>query len=336
MLAAVALLGGCPTTVTCAVGERFEGGVCVSADAGPRDTGVGEDAPVTPDAPMDDAGPCGVCAATTPFCDTSMATPTCVECLSETDCDAPNLACVAGSCEACDGNEDCTTPGASSCDTTSHTCVSCTVDADCDHLTATTVCDTTGVAGVCVECNGDDESACGATVCDVAAMTCTDTPANSAGLCESCISDRQCNAGQVCVAMTWDDPATGAADPVAVGQYCLWRRDATEAGAPMGSCASNGRPYAATDMVTTVSGAAETVCTLAVSTCEALSDYRTTNCMTLDGAGDARCGVDARADGFCRALDAVTNRCTVQCTSDDDCRPGVTCNTGVSPPVCRL
>jgi len=57
--------------------------------------------------------------------------------------------------------------------------------------------------------------------------------------------------------------------------------------------------------------------------------------MTLDAAGDARCGVDGLDDGLCRAAGATTRLCTVPCGSDDDC-PGYTCNIAVTPRVCNL
>jgi hypothetical protein len=61
-----------------------------------------------------------------------------------------------------------------------------------------------------------------------------------------------------------------------------------------------------------------------------------TDCMTLDAAGDARCGRMDVADGVCRNVSGATNRCTVYCGSDDDCRPGFACNTTLSPGECRL
>ena len=48
------------------------------------------------------------------------------------------------------------------------------------------------------------------------------------------------------------------------------------------------------------------------------------------------CGVMGIHDGVCRNLMATSNRCTVFCLSDDDCRGGVTCDTGASPSVCRF
>jgi hypothetical protein len=41
-------------------------------------------------------------------------------------------------------------------------------------------------------------------------------------------------------------------------------------------------------------------------------------------------------DGVCRRLDAASNRCTVYCLSDDDCRAGSTCDITLTPGQCRL
>ena len=118
------------------------------------------------------------------------------------------------------------------------------------------------------------------------------------------------------------------------GKFCLWRLDATGTGAPAGDCFTT-RPYVREQTATSVDGVAAPVCGLALTTCPALNAYRATNCMTLDAAGDARCGVEGLDDGLCRAAGSTTNRCTVPCLSDDDC-PGSTCNTAVTPRVCAL
>ena len=158
---------------------------------------------------------------------------------------------------------------------------------------------------------------------------------SGAGLCGDCTADTDCAAGQLCIPMTYDDPATPAADPVAVGNHCLWRSDASGTGAPNGDCFANARPYARTSMLTSVDGVTADVCTLAVSTCAAQEDFRMVNCMTLDAAGDALCGVASVPDGVCRNVSGTTNRCTVFCLSDDDC-PGTTCAPGAVPRQCNL
>ncbi len=192
------------------------------------------------------------------------------------------------------------------------------------------ICDMSGESGLCVECNADDETACGDNVCDVAAMTCTETPAEMTGLCGECVSDRQCSPGRVCVPMTYTDLDT---PETSVGNFCLWREDAdAPVGAPGGSCPSV-RPYFPTVEAVTVSGETVDVCSLAVSTCPALEDFRMTPC-TTPGVSDATCGTGL-GDGLCRNVSGDTNRCTVRCDSDDDCR-STTCNTGESPPYCNF
>ena len=117
---------------------------------------------------------------------------------------------------------------------------------------------------------------------------------------------------------------------------CNRSLDASGAGAPNGDCFAV-RPYVrALLAATSLDGVTATVCGLAVTTCPAMNDFRTANCMTLDAAGDARCGAAGFADGVCRAAGPTTNRCTVECGSDDDCTTGFTSDTTVTPHVCRL
>jgi hypothetical protein len=303
------LLTGCPTT-------------------SPGDAGLdaGTDAPV-PDGGSD-AGPCAMeCTGTTPLCDAM--TGDCVECLSETDCTSPENACVDGVCVACDSDDDC--PAAMpQCDTATNTCGACTGPAACMDRPEGEVCE----GGACVECTMADRSGCASGVCLLSTNTCAPMGGSTA-LCGTCTADSECMAGQVCIAMMYDDPATAGADPVAVGNHCLWRSDASGTGAPNGAC-STVRPYVSTQSVTSVSGVTADVCTFRVSTCEAQRDFSMVNCMTLDATGNALCGVTGVPDGVCRRLDAASNRCTTYCLSDDDCPSGSTCDTTTTPRQCRL
>ena len=86
--------------------------------------------------------------------------------------------------------------------------------------------------------------------------------------------------------------------------------------------------------MTSVDGTTTTMCTLRVSTCESQAAFSSFDCMTLDATGDALCGQASVHDGVCRAVDVASNRCTVFCGSDDDCRGGFSCDTGSSPSVC--
>src|SRR5262249_46055479 len=74
------------------------------------------------------------------------------------------------------------------------------------------------------------------------------------------------------------------------------------------------------------------VCALSATTCEGLNAFRALpNC-----AGDDACGLASQADGYCRQLTADTDRCTVPCTSSDDCPSTYACNTDATPHVCDL
>lgn len=320
---------------------------------------VGETCVATGDGGMDSGGdtggdPCGgTCEGEMPFCDTESGS--CVQCLEASHCDADAPVCGAdgmcaactamsdcsaypdtplcndggdGACVACVGHGDCPDAAAAQCDPGSNTCVPCDDSVQCTEA-GEGVCDESGASGVCVECNADDESACGTDVCHVEAMTCTDTPAGDTGLCSPCVSDRQCMDGQVCAPMDYRDADTPLTD---LGHFCLWREDASVGGGPDGSC-TRVPPYAQAEDVTTLSGASSRVCSLAVSTCAALQDFRAMDCDTPFDS-DADCG-EGLGDGLCRMFDDVVNRCTTRCSSSDDCEPGHACEPG-TPRFCSL
>ena len=296
-------------------GEAVDGSVPDDADGGPDGSDLDADA-----ATCSDAG--------------------CVECVSSMDCTGPAAMCSdAGACVECLGNEDCTAAGASVC-STDGACVACTPvedggsATDCAGVTdgggvdgtALNVCDDSAGSGQCVQCNAGNENACGANVCDVVAKTCTDIGANSGGLCSTCVSDRQCDGEAVCAQERFEGTPTEF--------RCAWPLAAPAPG-PAGAC-SNVPPYIGANAdVATIGGAVMEVCQLRVATCASLQDYGTIDCVTLDGAGDARCGLPDVADGYCRRLDAAANRCTYQCRIDDDCRGSATCSDTV-PSVCRF
>lgn len=303
---------GCPETVLeCNPGDHEVGDRCV-----PIDGGGGTDA--NEDAPGDDAGPCGMCTGDTPLCRESDTT--CVACLGDGDCGAGTPRCdvAAGECVACLGDTDCTDPSASRCETATHTCMPCTASTECAHLTGVGVCD----AGDCVECTRTDGTACGGMLCDSLMRTCTTFAPGSAGLCQPCVADAHCPAGQLCVAMTFGDP------PVPVGSYCLWRQDATETGGPMGDCFTIPPYVRASTGTPSIDGTSASVCSLAVTTCEALNDYRSTTCPSLDAAGHAVCGVVDVDDGVCTMAGAMTNLCTIRCAGAVDCPFGFSCLGG--------
>ncbi len=270
-------------------------------------------------------------SAGAPVCDTSANE--CVECLASADCRAPGASVCdtsASECVECLASADCRAPGASVCDLASRACEPCDAAGECAHLPATSVCDL--AASTCVECLSSSD--CAPTEgCELALRTCRPFTPASAGPCSPCVRDAECGAGQLCVPMTYDDPTTGAADPVPAGNHCLWRQDAAGPGAPGGDCATI-RPYVRGAAATSVDGTTATVCTLRVSTCESQAAFSMLDCMTLDAAGDARCGQPGLHDGVCRMAGPTTNRCSVFCGSSDDCRGGFSCDTGASPSVC--
>lgn len=330
---AIGLMGCTGSVVPCT--DRPTDPLCQDIDSGGGDDGGPGDTGV--DAPMGDAHvPCGgSCNGSTPHCLVSGTTETCVGCTGETDCtSATAMHCepTSHACVECLDNAACTDATMSLCDDATHSCVGCTANGDCTHISGASVCD--GTAG-CVECTASDRTACASGICITSTNACAPAGGTTA-TCGSCTHDAECRAGQLCVPMTYDDPTTPAADPVAVGNHCLWRQDAAGTGAPSGSCLDI-RPYVQASSLSSVDGTTAMVCTLALSTCEAQAGFRMTDCMTIDATGDARCGATGVHDGMCQMFDSTHNRCTVFCLSDDDCRTGVACDTSVTPtPVCHF
>jgi hypothetical protein len=293
-----------PDDPSCVADSGADSGGDTGVDGG--DDGGDDDADTAVD-----AGPCGMpCDGATPFC-------------NET----------SGMCVACLMDSDCSDPTAAKCDTTMGECVACDDSMQCDGIGSTNVCATAGDrAGECVECT--DNSACGAMEgCDLAMNTCRTYTAESVGACGDCVADAECMAGMLCIPWTYNDPRTSGDDAIAAGNHCAWRQDASGMGAPEGDCFTL-RPYIRAEMATSVDGVAQTFCTFRQSTCAAHADFSAVDCMTLDAAGDAMCGIDAVDDGVCRMAGATSNRCTVFCLSDDDCPAGSACDTGATPRVC--
>ena len=285
------------------------------------------------------------CAAPTPACvanncvqcenrsDCSGGTPACVgnacvQCENRSDCSGGTPACFGNACVQCEANTDCTSVSASRCNVGAHACAACTGAADCAHIPTAQQC----LSGTCVQCLNNTH--CGASeACDTSTNRCVPITLMSVGRCGTCLRDTQCMAGMLCVPMVYDDPNTPATDPVGVGLHCLHRQDATGAGRPNGDCLTT-RPHTSAQTLTSVDGVSATMCALRLSTCEAQMMYDDTNCMTLDAAGDARCGLPGVGDGVCRMRSATTNLCSVYCQSNNDC-PG-TCDTSGFPRVCNF
>ena len=285
------------------------------------------------------------CPDDAPACDTE--TNTCVECNTSTDCTGdttpvcdveahrcvPCLSSDTGACggvtPACDTNntctctdDSCTSVAAALCNTTSNSCEACGGAADCAHLPATPQCR----AGTCVQCLNNTHCAANQ-ACNTTTNQCVSITLGGAARCDTCLRDTQCAAGMLCVPVIYDDPTTPAADPVNTGLHCLQQE------APVVDCLLT-RPFSTSTPTTSVDGVAADVCGLRRSTCEAEAAYDSTNCMTLDTAGNDRCGLPGVNDGVCRMRSSTTNRCSVYCTSNDDCRPGVICDTVAG--ICRF
>lgn len=300
----------------------------VDAGDGAGDGGAGSDAGDGGDAgdsgePMSD--PCEQCPGERPFCN---GADDCVQCLLDGDC--AGGVCEDEQCVECRQDADCSDPAASRCRL--HECVPCSFDAECAHFPDRGVCD--GGDQVCVECTAQDYDDCGtdpdtgrARVCDSLTRSCAEATEASAGLCQSCVSDAQCNPGQLCVLQRRQDTD--------IGWVCLWQEGATAGGAP-GDCFAEGRPYIQQLATTSIDGVVANVCDLAVSTCPALQDFRDTDCAPTGTPDEALCGHPEVADSACVQASATTYRCTTRCSSSDDCRTGHSCITSPEPPLCSL
>jgi hypothetical protein len=273
--------------------------------------------------------PCdGACGSSKPFCKES--SDTCVECLKDADCDGDKPFCdtTANECVACLDNEDCDDPTASKCE--AGQCVGCGDSAECSHISGKTACDTS--ASECVECTGADYSACGESegtplVCNSLTRTCTDKKEHERGLCGACVSDAECKPGQMCVLQKY-----GEQD---VGHFCFWKKGDSVGGAP--ALCSSARPYVETvDDAVSIDGTLADICGLAVSTCLARNEYRNKDCTTTALPDDSKCSFAPPNDSKCMPFDVGVYRCTMRCLSNDDCPDPSTCDTGASPPVCKL
>lgn len=257
----------------------------------------------------------------------------CVGCLSDDDCDGAFCDDASQACVQCLEDAHCGDPAASRCD--AGACVGCGGEsAHCAHLPDTPVCD----EDACVQCTGTDYDACGTDavsgdllVCDSIRNVCSDQVERSRGLCGQCVSDAQCQEGQLCVAQEFDGQH--------VGHFCLWQKGGA-GGAP--ALCSEARPYFDTlNDVTSVDGTTANICSLAVSTCPAHADFRSpdVDCAPGGTPDDMLCGAVA-GDAYCRQPDPMNEpmlyRCTVPCLSDDDCRVGSSCDIAADPPYCEL
>jgi len=273
----------------------------------------------------------GDCKDTTkPACDTT--TETCVGCVGNTDCkDSAKPFCdtTAAQCVACLKQADCTGATASACN--AGVCAACTTDAQCSNIAGKGVCD----AGTCVQCTGKKFAACGQDtgtplVCDSLNRTCTSNKQHSSGLCQTCVTDAQCKAGEMCVLDKFGSPSQD------VGYFCHWKQGDTAEGAPA-DCTVGGQPYFGTlKNATSVDGVVNDICTLRTSTCAARNQFGSKDCLVASTPTDSVCGFSPTKDSKCGQVgSSSTYRCTMTCSTTDDC-PQFACDTGASPAVCLL
>jgi hypothetical protein len=247
----------------------------------------------------------GHCAAPTSICNTG--TNTCVECLTQTDCSSVASRCVSGACQPCETNPDCA------------------------HIQGKTVCD----QGECVECTGTDYTVCGLDgmsrqrVCDTLNRSCSTQTERSQGLCQSCVSDPACSAGQRCVLQTFGNPSQD------VGYFCFWKRGDTANGAP--ALCSSAQPYVRTlSAAVSIDGETLDLCGLRTSTCVARNEFSSKDCTSGAVGDDSLCGFDPPNDAKCITFDVGVFQCTMTCLGSQDCPPGSSCNTSVAQPYCEL
>ena len=286
---------------------------------------------------------------TKPVCDASSNT--CVGCLASTDCkDVSKPLCntTAKTCAECLSNADCKSATASLC--SGGVCSPCAANADCSHIGGKNVCKVTsasdGDAGAdsgtssstneCVQCTGSQYSACGQSagknlVCNSLTNACSTFAEQSAGLCQTCVSDAQCAGGEMCV----DEMFNGQS----VGYFCFYKQGANVNGAPA-DCTLTGRPYSGVlKNSVSIDGLTADICSLATSTCTALNEFSqpTHSCASASGtANDQLCGFAPGVDSKCQAYGSSQFLCTTTCGSDVDCRTGFTCNISANPPVCTF
>ena len=272
----------------------------------------------------------GDCTGAKPACD--IATNTCVECTDNPDCkDAAKPFCdkATEQCVACLAQSDCADATASAC--RGGQCQPCTSNAECSNIAGKGVCD----AGTCVQCTGSNFGACGLDagtplVCDSLKRTCSTSKQYSSGLCQTCVSDAQCNLGEMCVFDKLTNPAKD------VGYFCHWKQGDTANGAPT-DCTAGGRPYVGVQKnAVSIDGVTSDICSLRACTCIARNQFSSKDCLVASAPSDAVCGVSSPKDAKCAQFGASTYRCTMTCLSDDDCPSPITCNTGANPAVCNL
>lgn len=141
---------------------------------------------------------------------------TCADGACGVTCTPPYFACGAGCdapvpCVECTSNSECDAPAAARCE--DGFCAACLTYDDCAHLD-----DGVCSGGNCVQCTTARREACGNYSCNPATLRCTETPTGSLEWCHRCVADSECPVNHRCIAMTY----RGDARP---DGYCLVEAD---------------------------------------------------------------------------------------------------------------
>lgn len=219
----------------------------------------------------------------------------------------------------CSSSADCLSPTASHCSSATDTCVGCSSDAECDHLSATPECDEDEHR--CGACTPDTEATrCGAKACNPITLECTPTDRNSLTLCEECAADSECEPFVDGGAAVEVDCVPLSYEGIERGTYCIPRRHATE------GCIAVGLSTVVES--TSVNGLTTNRCHVdeALTTCEAVRDHEAGTPCTAS-TEMAVCGSGTLHDGLCR-----DGKCTYRCDEHTDCQNW--CVTSDDPAYC--
>ncbi len=199
----------------------------------------------------------------------------CVPCSASNDklCTDQGQLCKTGGskCVACNTSADCKDPQNSLCNAESK-CEPCQGHGDCAHLPNTPLCH----QQQCVACLPGARDTCGNNVCD---MVSQDVPVCAQGKaprsafdCQPCVSDEQCQEGQLCVPQRWDSDGDNGKETL-VGWFCQWKK--VPDGDTPRLCDSGIRPYVEEVSLPSADSPnlTHTVCTLRASTCSAHQVY---------------------------------------------------------------
>lgn len=295
-----------------------------------------------------------VCTATGKVCGENA---TCVECeksehcqatIGRPICDKSPYSAKRNTCVQCLTAADCKSAETPVCDTSTdpstnlsrNVCVGCTKSEDCDHnLEGKRVCLTGSgtVGGACVQCTKDNADACVSngihTLCNGQTHACSEKTEKSAGLCNRCVADAECQPGQACV-----QQAFGLNQDLLPEFACLWKKGDTAPGAPANCSDPANQPYVVTRSdVVTIDGATATVCGLAVSTCAAWTEAKspTIDCAPDGTPNHALCIIESHEAARCILASTGKYQCSPRCGKDSDCLYGIsTCVSRLGEQAC--